>query len=469
MSRGYSVLEKFQNISGLSDYGTAFVVKAADPYHDAPVPCHGIPDESNQRTVIREFKQTITVDSGPFEDTQWEFQVSLLPIGKKYPVYPGIVNALVRNADGDFNNNLDGACVPITTGTNSAPLLNGAEWIYPLTIVKNKSSTNPKMSYWPRKDVRPPLPPGNWIISNTSYQNITGVEIPFAKAEQQPYRLVAAGFEIINTTPAQYRGGVCTVYRPDYEYDGQDKKMYFKKDDTYLQGTEVHLVQTPFNTIEEAINVHGAMQWSADEGCYCVAPLDPTEMCRWTIPSDRTPLLFCNEVLDGPKACEVRTPSFNEMQGYSDEFVNMLISPSHLLANETVVAHFTGLQPQSTFQINVRWVIESIPDLHDDDNYLAFPSPPFDPIALEVYRQMVREMPAGCMVKDNPAGEWFARIMAILADFAEPMAGAVGTSLGGSTGGLIGTQVGQLVAGRLRNYSESLLASQMAAMKNTKM
>jgi len=59
--------------------------------------------------------------------------------------------------------------------------------------------------------------------------------------------------------------------------------------------------------------------------------------------------------------------------------------------------------------INLNVYIERFPDQTVPDLVvLAYPSPPFDPVAQEIYTAVMNDMPVGVMVKENGLGDWFA-------------------------------------------------------------
>lgn len=93
-------------------------------------------------------------------------------------------------------------------------------------------------------------------------------------------------------------------------------------------------------------------------------------------------------------------------------------------------AIFSGLTPQSTFTVNVTWIIERIISSQDKTlSVLAKPSPAVDLVALQLYSEMVQKIPIGVRVKDNGFGDWFLgcvdEIAGVVSTIGKPIMSAV--------------------------------------------
>jgi len=92
-------------------------------------------------------------------------------------------------------------------------------------------------------------------------------------------------------------------------------------------------------------------------------------------------------------------------------------------------AYFTGLDPNTTLQLTIRYGIARAPTLDEADlTVLASDSPSYDPMALELYSRAVRDAPPGVPVSENFLGEWFSKVVdgvSSAASLAAPLVGAV--------------------------------------------
>lgn len=467
--RGYQVLTDLSNREGLSVTGANWLAKVFDPYHDSALMQTGIPDTFDAKSVTREYRQSIDVSRAslglpagdPGNPATWDVQFNLFPFFTKTrtELEKGLVNLPGPNFGRNYVSNAPGG------GANEVTL-------YPLHI-SAKNATSP-LPLWPV-----PHPANEWKgasdLPNGYYHG--GIDIPTSVYESQRCRIVAAGFEVVNTTALQYMNGTCTVYRPRAEFDLEDQVIryvryhlvegglgpvpdYVRYMDTRLP---TRIIQLPFSTTQEAMRCDNVRQWSAVEGAYCVGVLDTDEMCRFTSPFDMTPLVGLTNFRTAETFSCLTSKLDRVLPFHKDKLANdvpwtpVYTQPLYVNALETSCALFTGLDPNTTFTVNVKWLVESIPDQFQEDNYLAVPSTPFDPVALEYYRRVVRDIPAGVMVKDNPLGEWFSQIMGILADHAVGVGTGIGTLFGApSIGAAIGGGVGA-AARALGNYNQNLL------------
>jgi hypothetical protein len=91
-------------------------------------------------------------------------------------------------------------------------------------------------------------------------------------------------------------------------------------------------------------------------------------------------------------------------------------------------AYFTGLNPNSTLTINAKWILESAPTQESKQLVvLAQPSPAYDPVALEIYKEAARMLPPGVPVGDNKSGDFWDSVLVFLGDAA----GALGSVIPG--------------------------------------
>lgn len=461
LDAGNRVLAQQQAANGLSSYGAAFLAKAMDPFHDCPLKVNGIPDQSIGKSIIREFTSMLTIsrpDTFSAAST-WEVQISSLPLGAPVHTCWGLQDNYQTLGLGTATSITTAGLLTVQDANQQA----NQGVVNPIQLCfRQGASTQANAKWWPDTNVENKT----FQTAANTVARYSGLDIPFSYSTKltSPWRLVASAFEVVNTTTAQFKNGVCTVYRATYEKDGLKQNRFFANSArTTIFRSEVNLAQLPFNEVLSTLNIDGALQWGAEEGCYVVVPLDPQEMASWNNGGDRTPLVFTNNSNYGsphnvlcPTAAQV-----NDGAGALN-----FPPPNILTASETCVAHFTGLSPETTLQLKVKWVIEAIPDINDYDYYIANEMAPYDPVAMELYAHLVRALPAGCMVKDNPNGEWYARVMYMLADISAEVGGIIGMQFGQ---GALGVAAGRMVEKYARDYGDSLLAQQKASQSNWKL
>jgi len=89
-------------------------------------------------------------------------------------------------------------------------------------------------------------------------------------------------------------------------------------------------------------------------------------------------------------------------------------------------AIFSGLSNSTTLQLNAIYYIERFPTQQDSDLVvLARNSCHSDSVAIDLYSEIVKEMPVGVPQRMNGMGEWFADAVSAAADFVSPVLSAI--------------------------------------------
>jgi hypothetical protein len=187
-------------------------------------------------------------------------------------------------------------------------------------------------------------------------------------------------------------------------------------------------VELPPGSVDKALVLPSSKQWDAKRGAYCVFTLATSDVPLLSFDS-RTRLYLAN---NNPTSTQI--PALAQAINPSSSSGNM---GAYLSYFNTSGVYFTGLSPQTTLQVNVKYIVEAVPGQNNQLVTLAQPSPPYDPDALELYAHMVRHLPPGVPQDENPAGEWWKNVLATVGDLAtsasaiHPLFGAAGTVLRG--------------------------------------
>jgi hypothetical protein len=102
---------------------------------------------------------------------------------------------------------------------------------------------------------------------------------------------------------------------------------------------------------------------------------------------------------------------------------------------------FSGLNPNSTLQVNLKLLFERVPSQSNKDLLVLARTPPgYDGMALEIYSKAMEKLPVGVPVGENPLGEWFADVLKVVGDVAPVVGDFVGNFVPGVkiAGNLIG-------------------------------
>lgn len=360
-------LESFEKSSGLSRRGKDWLVTASDPFHDLPLSYEGFPDVSVSGSIVQLVKQTLTIKKPASITGLWDCNIFNLPWFQAYQSGGYVL---------DYNRIVSGSVTQtgIHGGICALAVPTGDPTLFP------QSGTGATYSL--------PVP---------------------AAYFSGPARVVAAGFEVHNTTSDLYRQGSVTSYRQPHPNGGEFTAI--------LAATSAGTVLNAFTldprsfqptTVAEASLLLGSRTWEAEKGCYSVCTLN-TENLPTIRRTSRFPCMINSAQTNcvvGGFAGVTATPNLSERVNYN-----------HFNLSG---AYFTGLSEETTLTINFNVYIERFPTADNSDLVvLAKPSPAYDPIAIELYTRMLETMPVGVPVAENGLGDWFAGAVSELAPLFE--------------------------------------------------
>lgn len=269
-------------------------------------------------------------------------------------------------------------------------------------------------------------PGANWYNSSSNTKNIAkGLQLD-PRYSSGRHRLFGMGYEAVNTTAEIYQQGSVTTYkRPARAVDA-----VFSEGSPATDYKHYRFISTGVATSSEAAVFPNSKTWAAKEGVYAICTLNDVN-CPVT------------EAIPGSGVFATTDNKFDS----SDNQWGVGTFPS----DETLIcsypfditgAVFSGLSEQSAITVTVRYLIERFPEKDSPDLIvLGRPSPSYDPLALELYARCLEHLPSAVMVKENPFGEWFGKILQTIGKYAP----AVGSVLPG-VGSIVGNAVGALAS-----------------------
>jgi len=393
----------------LTPGGLKWLIVATDPFHDDPINCDGFFDLTTSSVITQTLNFTSQIIPGSTvpSGTAWDCHIFFLPCSPPLSfVPPG--TGLGATDPGFYLNGILPNGVAVVQPT-SPSLFSGFNC---LTCSSGQ----------------------NWITSPGSATGFPTVALPQSYCSGY-FRVIAAGFEVVNTTAELYKGGTVTVYKsPAYPAPLTISSA---------TGTATQfctLSNCPPSTQSQAALFPCSRTWGASDGAYMVEALNsatvpfisnlPTSQAGVVIGQDVTSLTTGS----GSRLAFLPT-AVNNTAGYT----GAMNSP---LPFDISGAVFTGLNYNSTLQITVRYIIERIPSTTEPDLLVLSRNPcPEDPMAVELYTRVMASLPVGVKVSDNPDGEWFLSVLEAIAA-AAPTLGMALAPLTGPLGPAIGTLVG---------------------------
>jgi hypothetical protein len=242
-------------------------------------------------------------------------------------------------------------------------------------------------------------------------------------------RVIGYGFEVQNATAEIYKQGMVTVY--SQPTPSERSKQWIETGTSasgnwvrYGGGTAI-VAPMPPGDLATALLLTTAKQWEARAGNYNVA----------TLIEDSNPPMQCRSV----GACYLESSRTSSTTGTYDgvltqfqtytagtgSFAGPILN--YLLPYNMTGAYYTGLSHDSI--LNITWYVylEKFPDWSDTNLVtMAKPSPGLNTMAMDLYGQALRDMPAGVPFRDNPLGEWFQDVVANIAENVSPWLKAAG-------------------------------------------
>jgi len=379
-----SYLEALVQTKAISPKGKEWLVAAIDPFHDTDICCSGYPDMNNSASVVQLVKQTMTI-SCPAAITAgtWDCNIFCPPWPTSQPMAGSIIG----------DNIISQGVAPICSMGGVTAL-----------TAQSGVSTGPF----------------NGAIVNAAVMNMTNctsLGVPYTYF-QGGARVIAQGFEVVNTTSALNQQGQVISYRQPQSFtNGTNYAIADPGFATLIGSGTYRNCQIWPGTPALAMLLPGSRQWHSKEGIYTVSTLNNTNMpclgLDWTNP------IIQNDDVDNAVDTICIVP---QIVGVG--LAAILESPALMpLSNFNMNgAYFTGLSLQTTLQITYNCYVERFPGSQETDLVvLAQPSPQYDPLALELYSQALHDMPPGVMVKENGLGDWFMDVINKVSGFLSPI------------------------------------------------
>jgi len=503
----------------ISDEGCAWVTEALDPFHDFELPhLRGFPDVATEPTVVVRTKQALSIAAPPGLGTDptvtwdchlWQSPADWCQSAAKSTTYgvrantgnpgtppgpsPGTGNYAIPSAGTvDYLSDQHGGSAGSITARMDGLVINSVPSADPTGNGANHTYT----------PLHCPLTAGGGY----QCQNINlDRYLDFADTDLGVYRVIAQGFEVVNTTAQISKQGAVTVYEygNSYEVGGATHHVELVPGD-YAISTPPDQMRTghhpttwfrcPPNTLAEAKIMPGAHTWAAQDGVYMQGKFQTDN--PFQAATDRPFIIQQNErfgatdsgyLYSSPTAtapemgCFSSVPPYNPL-GAKTSYNNQ--NPRvHFSRMNAKGAYFTGLSAQTTLLVTWRCVLERLPSANKPQFLaLAQPSAQFDPQALVLYNMVANAMPPGCPQGYNDAGKWFrwisdnarkaipkiypvVRMASMIANaIPNPSAQALGGGLG-TLANLMKPHAQGQSAQRIQNAARQMAARKVAAAR----
>jgi len=431
VSRSERVLNAIGSRVGLTECGRDWLIAACDPYHDKPLNICGFPDVNEAASVTQVIKLSTQLSAPSGVSTNWDAHIH------QFPWLSGIANGIPP------------PLVAVSDQTTFLALQTGG----------------PSPSSWGGlsiDSVAANLP--TFHFSNSTITNPFATQLkPYLAGE---FRLICMGFEVINTTSELNVQGLVTVYRyPMQDIDSAttipliELNVGSAPSASTIGFPTVLKTAAPPDTSGQALLLADSRQWKAKDGCYCVGTLNSSEIptgsnnvsLQLALNATDPAHTAGNDALTSP----VSIGTIGIPPTTPTNTINLFGSPqTDLTKFNHFGAYFQGLSNSTTLQVNAIYIVERFPTyLETDLVVLAKPSCRCDDAAIELYSEVIRQMPVGVPQKMNGLGEWFSDAVSAASDFISPVLSAIPHPMAqGASAGLKG----------LAGVTKKIMGSQVA-------
>lgn len=400
MSRAQKLLNDLVASRTLSPAGLAWLTLAVDPWHDTAVTgLEGMPDQGIGKSVSFQVVQELSISKNTapvaLPAGNWSVRIGNFPKLTPENVSPGFFYGAVVHQDNATANLLQSVAVQYAQDGADFPDV-GIASLYP---------ANPQ-----------------------------GVSLPI-EYTQGVVKVLGVGIEVINTTSSLYKQGLvsyCRMVQPQAETFTSYVSMSTPANSWGIKSmTPIRTL--PKNLTEMAL-YPGFAQTEASEGYYAPVLLKFGKTKSFPVPN--TTLLLDDDPTAGPfsiaspLACYSSRNTGVVVPGNATTFYTSNDLPLYYDCDSNVCV-FSGLSDQTTLTLRVRFICERFPsDAERQMLVIATPSADYDPIALEIYSKAVQRLPAGVPFSENPAGEWWMKMVEEIANAAAPFLGGIHPALG---------------------------------------
>lgn len=382
---------------GLTPAGQKWLETALDPFHDLALECEGFPDFDATSTIVQGVRvsMNLSAPATTADDGTWDCHVASTPYNETWG------NLVASRTNGyDYY-------------VTDTPLLPYSGELGMVTAASKANNNADEQLTWPDGTT---VPESQTSLSAVTYAGLSPVTMtavgsggsytanrPYTKGR---HRVVAAGFEVINTTPPLFKGGLVTVYRQNSNHEMRTANEFSGPPSTAPRRVaSLYLGAGPPSVVADALNLPGSRQWSAAEGVYI--PLTLAGQDNDFIQPASREIAMADDMTPGAVASEapayIRTLSNAGFGAPPYAPVGKSINKLHQSG-----AYFTGLSKNTTLTVSLRVFVERAPTRSEPDLVpLARPSPGADPVAWMVYSESLRLMPPGVILAENFLGGWF--------------------------------------------------------------
>lgn len=379
------LLHALTNKGCMDSDAAACLTMTVDPFFDGTIPhLNGLPDSKTGKSMTSIITQELQISTPNAALGNWSMHIQTNPWTAD-PIMPPGLNA------GNGADNYGG-------------------YVQFPTVPRDTLNRWPSVSVWRGADGNS-LGPFNADDPNNFPAIGIGMPDTYTRGVG---RLIGMAMEYYDTTAPLYRSGSLRCYeQPTNAFECKSFISYTNPSGGPLPPTQgggataIYLRRPPA-TPSEANLLAGTVGWKAEQGYYCVLNAIEAEIPAKTV-DDTQPVMFANDFSSGVRGivpATVITGSTQLLPPITPKAVTPLTVWNLVPYNMKGVI-FTGLNPNHTGLLRVRYIYERFPSPDEADFSLAAqPCAEYCAEYFEIKTRMLREMPVAVPVDENFLGEW---------------------------------------------------------------
>lgn len=401
--KGKRTLQQAFDSGKLSEEDLAYIKCATDPYHDHTIRgCTGIPDDYVGKSITEVF--TLTQDiSTPYAagSGNWGCRIYNNPLLG----YGQVVKSIMLG--NTFNQEVPAGVAPYNYASLS-------------TLNVDYVSGSGNFQDYP---------------TNSDFEGLA------QDALNGEIKVIGLGIEVINTTAELNKQGMFTAARiPQTGSNTVISGKVYGNGGGGTAGSFASMDLIPVcsmpTTLRELTTYPNYTQWEAKEGAYAV--IKQYDVDSFSPSGFKGVLRYIDYTANGTASgaqwqatnCNTSKVVWGTAAGTGMPVASYIQNEGFINAPmDSVCMMFTGLSEATTLTLRCKIFVErrvnsSIVNLVSLVP-LAKESPPFNPIALELVSQIWSNLPVAVMFKENPAGEWWDKVMGAIGEYGPSLLGMI--------------------------------------------
>lgn len=387
-----------------------WVIAALDPFHDFQRALAGYPDTDSCNTIVACYQSEIDVVKPAGVVGNWDSHIFTTPL--IMPVNTFQVKSSVA----------DSAFISNTPGNDPDPA----------------QRVLGSLNIWSADAGQPLFPKVNAQFAPTNFA--TQVFDTSGTVGTGLSRVIAWGFEIVNTTADLTKQGALTAYRMPQMETCDDSVVPLRASATALAVQRNLRFRSLPSTPAEALLLGGSRQWAAADGVYMVVPQATVQ--NPLIPATNQSCMFSINCPVATGEYALLTESSVVGAPNNQPVPSLLVPPiQKYVPFNSCGVYLSGLSSTTSFRVKMKMYVEKAPTFAEPQiSVLATPSAPYDAQVLQLYSSALTQLPIAVPVAMNGFGDWFKMILGVVSDVAPVLGGSImgppGALLGGSLAAL---------------------------------